>query len=325
MREGSGQDWRPSASLDVLALRASLLARLRGWFADHGVMEVETPVLSAAAVTDPHLGSMETRAAGLTRYLQTSPEFCMKRLLAAGTGDIYQICRVFRDGEQGRRHNPEFTMVEWYRLDLDMHGMMDEIESLLSTLAAGLRQPGPAARLSYRDLCLRYADLDPFLAADGAIRQRLDDAGVPVPAGLDGDRDGLLDLLLASVIEPALPDRSPLFVFDFPTTQAALARIRADDPPVAERFELFLGGMEIANGFFELRDASEQGRRFERDLARRQALGLPAVPVDMRLLGALEAGLPECSGVALGFDRLVMWLAGCDHIGQVLSFAADRA
>ncbi|MGD8977498.1 MAG: EF-P lysine aminoacylase EpmA [Gammaproteobacteria bacterium] len=325
MRDEPEADWRPSASLEVLRLRASLLARLRDWFGDHDVMEVETPVLSAAAATDPSLGSMETCAGGLRRYLQTSPEFSMKRLLAAGAGDIYQICPVFRDGEQGRRHNPEFTMVEWYRLGLDMHGMMDEIESLLSMLSVGLRQPGPAARLSYRAVCRQYADLDPFVASGEAIRQRLDDAGVPVPEALETDRDGLLDLLLASVIEPALPADLPLFVFDFPASKAALATIRADDPPVAQRFELFLGGMELANGFFELRDAVEQGERFERDLQRRRAEGLPVVPVDRRLLAALEAGLPECSGVALGFDRLVMWLAGCDHISQALSFDAGRA
>lgn len=302
-----------------------MLARLRDWFGDHDVMEVETPVLSAAAVTDPGLHSMETRAGGLGRYLQTSPEFFMKRLLAAGSGDIYQICRVFRDGEQGRRHNPEFTMVEWYRLGLDMHGMMDEIESMLTTLTVGLRQPKAAARVSYRALFRQYADLDPFVAGAGAIRRRLDDAGVPVPEALETERDGLLDLLLASVIEPALPADSPLFVFDFPAGQAALARIRADDPPVAERFELFLGGMELANGFFELRDPVEQRQRFERDLKRRKAEGLPEMPVDARLLAALEAGLPECSGVALGFDRLVMWLAGCDHISEALSFDAGRA
>ena len=325
MRDEPEADWRPSAGLDVLRLRAALLARLRDWFGDHNVMEVETPVLSAAAVTDPSLHSMETRVGGLRRYLQTSPEFSMKRLLAAGAGDIYQICRVFRDGEAGRRHNPEFSMVEWYRLGLDMHATMDEVESMVSMLAVGLRQPGPAARLSYRALFLQYADLDPFVASGEAIGERLDDAGVPVPEALKADRGGLLDLLLASVIEPALPADSPLFVFDFPAEQAALARIRTDDPPVAERFELFLGGMELANGFFELRDAAEQGRRFERDLQRRRAEGLPAVPVDGRLLAALEAGLPECSGVALGFDRLVMWLAGCDHISQTLSFDAGRA
>lgn len=318
-------DWRPSAGLDVLALRATLLRRLRGWFADHGVMEVETPALSAAAVTDPHIQSLETRLSGRPMYLQTSPEFFMKRLLAAGTGDIYQVCHVFRDGESGRRHNPEFTMVEWYRRDLDIQRMMDEIESLLGVLGAGHRELRPARRISYRTLCLEFAGIDPLVAATPAILRRLSETGVPVPEGLSADRDALLDLLLATIVEPAMPAEIPVFVFDFPASQAALARIRADDPPVAERFELFLGGMELANGFYELRDAAEQAGRFERDLQRRRDARLKQPPVDHRLLAALDAGLPECTGVALGFDRLVMWLAGCDHIADVLSFDAGRA
>jgi len=318
-------DWRPSAGLDVLALRATLLWRLRGWFADHGVMEVETPALSAATVTDPHIHSLETRLYSRPMYLQTSPEFFMKRLLAAGTGDIYQVCRVFRDGESGRRHNPEFTMVEWYRRDLDVQRMMDEIESLLAVLGAGYREPRPARRITYRAMCMEFAGIDPFVAATPAILTRLSEAGVPVPDGLSADRDALLDLLLATIVEPAMPVEIPVFVFDFPASQAALARIRADDPPVAERFELFLGGMELANGFHELRDTAEQAGRFERDLQRRRDAGLKQPPVDRRLLAALDAGLPECTGVALGFDRLVMWLAGCDHIAEVLSFDAGRA
>ena len=318
-------DWRPSAGPDVLALRAKLLGRLRGWFADHGVMEVETPALSAAAVTDPHIQSLETCLDRRPMYLQTSPEFFMKRLLAAGSGDIYQVCRVFRDGEQGRRHNPEFTMVEWYRRDLDAHRMMDEIESLLAVLGAGQRQPRPAERITYRDLCMEFAGIDPFVDSTAAIVARLDEAAVSVPDGLSADRDALLDLLLATVVEPAMPAEIPVFVFDFPASQAALARIRDGDPPVAERFELFLGGMELANGFHELRDVAEQAGRFERDLQLRRDAGLKLPPVDHRLLAALDAGLPECAGVALGFDRLVMWLAGCDHIADVLSFDAGRA
>ncbi len=174
-------------------------------------------------------------------------------------------------------------------------------------------------------MCMEFAGIDPFVDATPAILARLSEAAVAVPDGLSADRDALLDLLLATIVEPAMPVEVPVFVFDFPASQAALARIRADDPPVAERFELFLGGMELANGFHELRDAAEQAGRFERDLQRRRDAGLKQPPVDQRLLAALDAGLPECTGVALGFDRLVMWLAGCDHIAEVLSFDAGRA
>ena len=318
-------DWRPSASLELIRLRASALAQIRAWFASHGALEVETPVLSAAAVTDVNLNSLTTRVSKGKYFLHTSPEYSMKRLLAAGSGDIYQICKVFRNGEIGRRHNPEFTMVEWYRLDWGVHQLMDEIESLLSRMASGRRELSAARRLSYRALCLEFAHLDPFDCTSAEICACLERASVPIPAGLDEDFEALLDLLLASVIEPALPADTPVFVFDFPASQAALARIRDDRPPVAERFELFLGGMELANGFHELADPAEQSRRFTQDLKRREAAGLPCPPVDQHLLAALEAGLPDCSGVALGFDRLVMWLAGCDDIAQVMSFDFGRA
>jgi lysyl-tRNA synthetase class 2 len=319
------EDWRPSASLELIRFRASLLHQLRAWFARRGIIEVETPALSGAAVSDPNLHSLATRVGGHAQYLHTSPEYCMKRLLASGSGDIYQICKVFRDGELGRRHNPEFTMLEWYRIGLGAHEFMDEVESLLSELALGRRALAPARRLSYRALFVEHTGIDPFTCEAAELVVCLERNAVPLPAGMTQDFDGLLDLLLASVIEPALPADAPVFVFDFPPGQAALAQIRNDDPPVAERFELFLGGMELANGFHELADPDEQSRRFQQDLRRRAAAGLPCAPVDQRLLAALEAGLPDCSGAALGFDRLVMWLADCDDIAEVLSFDAGRA
>ena len=319
------EDWRPSASLDLIRFRALLLAQLRAWFAEHGLIEVETPVLSSAAVTDPNLHSLATRVDDRGYYLHTSPEYCMKRLLASGSGDIYQICRVFRDSELGRRHNPEFTMVEWYRLGFGVHEFIDELESLLTVLADGRRELAPARRLSYRSLFLEYAGIDPFDCGVDELVVCLERNAVPLPAGLENDFDGLLDLLLASTIEPALPADAPVFVFDFPPSQAALARIRDDQPPVAERFELFLGGMELANGFHELADPGEQSRRFQQDLQRRADVGLPCAPVDQRFLAALDAGLPDCSGVALGLDRLVMWLADCNDIAEVLSFDLGRA
>jgi lysyl-tRNA synthetase class 2 len=328
-------DWRPAASLAHLRLRGELLARARAFFAARGVLEVETPLLGAATVTDPHLASLATRfagpgaAGGRALYLQTSPEYAMKRLLAAGSGPIYQFARAFRDGEAGRRHNPEFTLLEWYRPEFDHHALMDEMDAFLGLM---LGSP-PAERLTYRELFARHLGVDP-LTAQGADPGELDRAAVA--AGLDPadlpaldpeDRDTRLDLLVSHLIEPRLPLNRPTFVYDYPASQAALARLRVGEGVVvvAERFEVFAGGLELANGFHELADPAEQRRRFAADLARRRALGLPAPPVDERLLAALATGLPDCAGVALGFDRLVMLAAGAASIEEVLAFPVDRA
>lgn len=321
-------DWRPTAPLAHLRLRARLLERVRAFFAARGVLEVETPQLAAATVTDLHLASLATHLSGAgggrTLYLQTSPEYAMKRLLAAGSGPIYQLARAFRDGEAGRRHNPEFTLLEWYRPGFDHHRLMDEVETLLADVLAGVLDGSAAERLTYGELFERHLDLDPHRAAAPELRRALVRAGLgEPPAGLD--RDALLDLALAGVIEPRLGRGRPTFVYDFPASQAALARIRPGKPPVAERFEAFVEGLELANGFHELTDAAEQRRRFESDLARRRAAGLPEPPVDERFLAALEAGLPPAAGVALGFDRLVMLAAGTGSIAEVLAFPADRA
>ncbi len=315
-------DWRPSATLDALRVRAETLASLRRFFAERGVLEVETPALSAAAVTDLHLHSVtctlevDDRRA---RYLQTSPEYAMKRLLAAGSGAIYQICKVFRDGERGRRHNPEFTMLEWYRPGWDHHRLMDEVDELLQTVL------GVAAgeRISYADAFRRHAGVDPHAADDGELRSRVAALGVSDVSELD--RDDLLNLLLSHSVEHLLGVGRPTFLFDYPTSQAALARVRPGDPPVAERFEVFIDGIELANGFHELADPREQRRRFEADLAERRRRGLPEVAVDGRLLAALAAGLPDCAGVALGVDRLVMLRIGSRDIADVIAFPIDRA
>jgi lysyl-tRNA synthetase class 2 len=322
-------DWRPAADLAVLRRRAELLGRVRGFFAERRVLEVETPQLAAATVTDPHLASLATRftgpgaAAGRHLYLQTSPEYAMKRLLAAGSGPIYQLARAFRDGEAGGRHNPEFTLLEWYRPGWDHHRLMGEVGELLAVLVGA-----PAGeRLTYRELFVRHCGVDPHTADAAALDRALAAAGSGA-SGLDpGDRDGRLDLLLAGAIEPRLPADRPVFVHDFPASQAALARLRRepDGVVVAERFEVFYGGFELANGFNELTDPGEQRRRFEADLERRRRLGLPAVAVDERLLAALGAGLPPCAGVALGFDRLVMAATGARSIAEVMAFPIDRA
>lgn len=328
----AAQDWRPAADWETLRLRADLLARTRAFFAVRKVLEVETPTLSAAAIADPHLHSFTTfysgpgSRRGQTLYLHTSPEFPMKRLLAAGSGCIYQIARVFRDGEAGRRHNPEFTLLEWYRVGFDHHRLMDEVAELVTELL-GSRQPLAATeRLSYRELFQRYLNLDPHQVNVVELTRCVERCGLSVPPGMPSDAaDPWLDLLLTHVIEPHLGAGRLSFVYDYPASQAALARLRPGDPPVGERFELYLNGVELANGFHELGDAGEQRRRFEAENVARQAHGLPMMPVDENLLAALAAGLPECAGVALGIDRLVMLAAGKTAIQDVIAFPVDRA
>jgi lysyl-tRNA synthetase class 2 len=324
--------WRPTAELATLRLRAGLLARVRAFFTARGVLEVETPALSAAAVTDPHLASFAVRYTGpgprhgQPLYLHTSPEFPMKRLLAAGSGCIYQIARVFRDGEAGRRHNPEFTLLEWYRVGFDHHQLMDEVAELVTELLAGRLALAEPERFSYRELFQHHLNLDPHRASTAELAACAEKHSVPIPPEMPADdADPWLDLLLTHWIEPRLESGRLTFVYDYPATQAALARLRPGDPPVGERFELYVGGVELANGFHELGDAAEQRRRFELGNAARQARELPLMPVDENLLAALAAGLPACAGVALGFDRLVMLAAGKASLAEVMAFPVGRA
>ncbi len=324
-----GVEWRPTASLEALRLRAELLAEIRRFFSSRGVLEVETPLLSAATVSDLHLHSLSLRldvpGAPRRAYLQTSPEFAMKRLLAAGSGAIYQICKAFRDGEAGRSHNPEFTILEWYRPGFDHHRLMDEIDELL---AAVLDVPA-GSRLTYAEVFERHLGIDPHTATVADLRHAAEAHGVDLAGAGPEDRDGWLQLLMSHAIEPELGRGRPSFVHDFPASQAALARVRPKAAPgevaLAERFEVYVEGVELANGFHELTGAVEQRRRFELDLERRRRAGLEAVPIDERLLAALDAGLPECAGVAFGVDRLLMLLAGADDLRQVISFPIDRA
>lgn len=325
------QDWPPTATLERLRLRGEILSRIRAYFQSRQVLEVETPLLSVAGTTDPALHSFETRQQQAsdepepTLYLQTSPEFPMKRLLAAGSGPIYQICKVFRQGEQGRLHNPEFTMLEWYRPDYDHHDLMDEVEGLLRVVLEGLMDLPVAHRCTYRELFRRYANVDPFSDDVSLLQSRIREQGLELPLGLRNDSpDAWRDFLLTHVIEPRLSEQ-PVFVYDFPVSQAALARLRSGDPPVAERFELYVNGVELANGYHELTDSEEQCERMERDVKYRQREGLPCVPTDQRLLSALDAGLPDCAGVAVGIDRLIMLAAGVSSIEEVMSFPVDRA
>jgi len=324
-------NWRPTAKPEVLRLRARMLARVRAFFAERDVLEVETPLLCAAATTDPNLASLATRyigphfPAGQPFYLHTSPEFAMKRLLAAGSGSIYQLCKVFRDGETGRLHNPEFTMLEWYRTGFGHHDLMDEVAALVSFVLAETT-PRTAEKKTYGDAFFERTGLNPHSADVAALAKYAYDAGISIAGDLPRDRpDPWRDLLLTHVVEPDLGRGRMTFLYDYPASQAALAKVRAGDPPVAERFELYIEGVEIANGFHELIDAGEQRRRFEQDLAQRRAHGLPPVPMDTRLLEALENGMPACAGVALGFDRLVMIAAKAKSIDEVLAFPLERA
>jgi elongation factor P--(R)-beta-lysine ligase len=321
----SDTTWHPTASLPTLRRRAAMLTRARAHFHDEGVLEVETPIASAAAVSDPNIESVGARLGGRDVFLHTSPEHAMKRLLAAGYGDCYQICRVFRDGERGRQHQPEFTLIEWYRIGFGLAALMSDVERVVARMLAGVRQLAAAERITYRDAVRRHAGVDPFEAGTEDLRAALARQSVDCPAGIAGDRDALLDLIVGTIVGPRLGQGAPCFVADYPASQAALARIRPNDPLVAERFELYLDGVELANGFHELGDASEQRRRFAADQLRRQQCGQALRPLDEQLLAALAIGLPDCAGVALGFDRLVMCATGARAIDDVIAFPIERA
>jgi len=316
------QAWKPTAAIATLEVRASMLRAAREYFAATRALEVETPTLSAAAVTDVHLASVEASAVGQRRYLHTSPEYAMKRLLAAGCGDIWQICRVYRDGESGRWHNPEFTMIEWYRLSIDHHALMADVERLITAMMPASRHIDRSERLTYREAVQLHAGVDALEDPVQVLVARLESAGVDVPASIRGDRDACLDLIMSVLVGPHLGHDRLTFIHDYPASQAALAQIRGK---VASRFEAYLDGIELANGFHELANGAEQRRRFEQDLEQRRQHGLAAMPMDERFLAALDYGLPECSGVALGFDRLVMCAVGAKHIDEVIAFPFDRA
>jgi len=333
MKISASGDWRPAASLEVLRLRARMLERIRAFFLEREVLEVDTPILSASATPDPSLASFTTRYTGpqfpdgRMFYLQTSPEFPMKRLLASGTGSIYQICKVFRDGECGRLHNPEFTMIEWYRVGLDHLQLMGEVEMLVRHAIQDAIPLKAAEWLTYRDAFERHLQLDPHTATVRDYAEAARRYEIYPPADLLTHQDAAIwrDLLLTHLIEPHLGQDGLTFLYDFPASQASLARVRPGSPPLAERFELYCQGIELANGFHELADPDEQRIRFERQLHTRVAAGMADLPIDGHLLAALQEGLPDCSGVALGFDRLVMLAAGLHQIESVIAFPWDRS
>lgn len=306
-------DWRPTASVRTLERRAELLRRVREFFAARGVTEVQTPLLTNAGVTDVHIESVATDSPG--SWLRTSPEYCHKRLLAAGFGDLYELGPVFRRGEAGRDHQPEFTLLEWYRVGWSWRQLAEEVVELIhESLGAGSEE-WPVRWLRWNEAFRQALGVDALSAPADALEAMAGDA----PAGLD--RDGLLDWLFATRIQPGFDERSITVVHDYPASQAALARISPHDPRVAERFEVFAGPRELANGYHELVDPDEQRRRFERDNRIRSERGQSAMPIDEALLTALGAGMPDSSGVALGFDRLLMTVLETPAIEQVVSFA----
>ena len=319
------EQWQPTASVKNLLTRAKLLAEIRRFFTDRGLLEVETPVLSEFGVTDVHLATFSTEfispfgEQSKTLWLSTSPEYHMKRLLAAGSGPIFQIGKVFRNEEAGNRHNPEFTMLEWYRPHFDMYRLINEVDDLLQQI---LECP-PAESMSYQFAFQQYVGLDP-LSAD--LSELVEKAEKHQLMGAENEsRDTLLQFLFSTVVEPQIGQEAPVVVYHFPASQAALAQISSEDLRVAERFEFYYKGLELANGFHELSDAREQLRRFQQDNLQREKMGLPVRAIDTRLLAALQAGIPNCSGVALGVDRLLMIAMATESIKEVISFAIDNA
>jgi lysyl-tRNA synthetase class 2 len=302
-----------------------MLASTRRFFSERSVMEVETPIALSHTVTDVQIHSF-TIQGDPPRYLHSSPEYAMKRLLASGSGDIFQICKVFRAEEQSRQHNPEFTMIEWYRLGFGLHEIMTETAQLVALL---LQEPTgaplPVELLSYNDALQRELGCDAFESTTASLAAQCAEHGLMPQSIASASRDDLLDFLIATQVGPRLGQGKLTCLHHYPASQAALAEIDAQDPRTALRFELYAQGMELANGYVELASSAEQQQRFTQDLQLRRARGLPAVAVDKRLLAAIDAGLPRCAGVAMGFDRVAMLALGCTHIAEVMAFPWERA
>lgn len=316
--------------MELLRLRAQMLEDIRRFFSAKGVMEVETPLLCQGTGTDPNLAFFHSRyqlpPQEITLYLQTSPEFAMKRLLVAGSGSIYQICKSFRNGEQGRLHNPEFTILEWYRVGYKLEQLMDEIEALLLRLLRDCPLSDVSERIRYADIFNQYTGVDPLVFSLTDYRNCARDNNLLEAEQLCGQDHALwLDFLFSHLVQPQLGKNALCLVYDFPACQASLARLNSEDPRVAERVEVFVQGIELGNGFFELTDPVVQEQRFENELAQRQQDGLPVPGKDLRFLSALKSGLPDCAGMALGLDRLLMIVSGHSNIENVLAFPISRA
>jgi lysyl-tRNA synthetase class 2 len=319
--------WQPTASIASLRTRAKVLHTIRQFFAQRKVLEVETPILSHGSVTDVHLRAFTTHFINPlapereTLYLQTSPEFAMKRLLCAGSGCIFQICKAFRNEEAGRFHNPEFTMLEWYRIDFDHWQLLAEVDALLRVI---LNTPAIEI-MTYQQAFIRYCDIDPLAANVAQIQHRACELGYQQIADTESSKDVLLQLLCSEVIERQIGETGPVALVNFPASQAALARLEPDDVRIARRFEVYYKGIELANGYHELCDPQEQLLRFERDNQVRESKGLPTVKIDDQFIQAMRNNLPNCAGVALGIDRLLMLVSKFARIDDVLSFSIKNA
>ena len=332
--------WQPSASVEAIKLRASVLKTVRAFFAQNDILEVDTPVLSAAAIPDPFIESFQARYIPLTGktqqqlyYLHTSPEFPMKRLLAAGLGSIYQIAKVFRQGELGSSHNPEFTLLEWYREGFDQHQLMQEIDILLTQIVSPYMALSATQFISYRQAFEQRLKINPHSASKMDLLSCCQGLGMEKVFARHEDKDRFLDLLFSHAIQPELGKSNNkqkdsaciTFIYDYPASQASLARIETENGnEVARRFEVFINGVELGNGFHELSDSDEQRRRFEQDNRVRALTDKPVIPLDERFLAALPQ-LPDCSGVAIGLERLLMILLGSRDIRDVISFPFDTA
>ncbi len=319
-------EWKPSCTQDVLHDRARINHTIRAFFNQRQVLEVETPALSQTANTDPHIESFHCKGIDDTgkaqRYLHTSPEYPMKRLLAAGCGDIYQLAKVWRANEVGRQHNPEFTLLEWYRLDFTYHQLMQEVETLLCCLIPDLKHQ-ETQKLSYQQAFINRLGIDPHIATRAALYACVQSENIHISTDLD--RSALLDVLMTHCVEASFPKQALSFIYDYPANQSALARVREGNPPVAERFEVYLGGLELGNGYQELQDADKNTAVLHTEQAYRKKYRIASVPQDKKFLAAMQDGLPFCSGVALGVDRILMAALHKKSIREVMSFAWDIA
>jgi lysyl-tRNA synthetase class 2 len=322
-------DWQPSCILERLHQRAKLLQAVRHFFMERGVLEVETPLLSHSSGTDPQLDFFTTEfniaPRQETLFLQTSPEFAMKRLLAAGSGSIFQICKAFRNGESGRFHNPEFTMLEWYRVGFNLSDLMDEIAELIAFLYHDQPPLNSSQRVSYQSVFERYTGLNPRIFDYSCYCAFSHERNLPDAISICGHDHALwLDFLFSHSVQPYLGENALCMVYGYPACQSSLARINTDNSSITDRVEIFINGVELGNGYYELTDASEQEKRFDQEMQLRKLRNQPAVVKDQRLIAAMKTGLPDCSGMAIGLDRLLMILSGSSHINEVLSFPVDR-
>lgn len=323
-------DWRPSCSLEMLRLRARMLSNIRTFFDEKGVLEVETPLLGNACGTDPSLSFFSTQFSfqpyEKKLFLQTSPEFAMKRLLAFGSGSIFQICKAFRNGESGKLHNPEFTILEWYRVGFTLSMLMDEIAELVQNLLSPFIKLGKEQRISYSEAFRLYTGIDPLKFSLNQFIECAKDHNLPEAEAICGSDYSLwLDFFFSHLVQPNLGNQKLCMIYDYPACQASLARLKPDEQRVAERVELFIDGVELGNGFHELNDAEEQNKRFNSEIDQRKRSGAPDVVKDQRFLDSLEAGLPDCSGIAIGLDRLLLVMSEKKELNDVLAFPIASA